>query len=56
MKKNQFNKDREEHGYWETYYTNGKLMYKGNWKDGNQDGYWECYFYSNRKLTKEFNI
>ena len=31
-------------------------MYKGNWKDGNQDGYWECYFYSNRKLTKEFNI
>jgi uncharacterized protein len=43
MQINQYNDKRERHGYWEWYYPNGKLMWKGSYKDGKQDGYWEWY-------------
>jgi len=33
----------EPHGYWEVYWLNCKLMYKGNFYNGNQHGYWETY-------------
>ena len=58
MKKNQRNKDGNQHGYW----SNGKLSYKGNYLNGERDGYWEDY-YSNGRLynkgnyiKKEFHI
>jgi antitoxin component YwqK of YwqJK toxin-antitoxin module len=38
-------------GYWEDYYTNGNLMYKGHYKNGFLDGYWEWYYYSNGNLN-----
>ena len=36
-------------GYWEYYYSNGQLMFKGNYINGKRDGYWRHY-YSNGKL------
>ena len=37
------NEKGEEHGYWEVYYFNGQLGYKGNYINGKEDGYWELY-------------
>ena len=37
------NNKNQPHGYWETYWSNGELWYKGNFKDGKKDGYWEFY-------------
>ena len=39
-----YNEDGEQHGYWESYYDNGQLSYKGNYVNGNRHGYWESYF------------
>lgn len=33
-------------GYWEDYHDNGKLWYKGSYKDGERDGYWIFYYFS----------
>ena len=44
----------ERHGYWELYYSNGQLMYKGNYVDGKQHGYWE-YYHSNGQLWAKGN-
>jgi hypothetical protein len=41
---NLYNDKGERHGYWERYYDNGQLMYKGNYVNGKQHGYWEKYF------------
>ncbi len=42
-------------GYWEVYYNNGNLNYKGNYNnDGQQIGYWE-YYYSNGNLNSKGN-
>lgn len=44
--KNQTDNNGYRHGYWEYYYPNGILSYKGNvWYKGNfingrRDGYW----------------
>jgi antitoxin component YwqK of YwqJK toxin-antitoxin module len=46
---NLFNENGERHGYWEEYYDNGKLAYKGNYVNGKRHGYWESY-YSNGEL------
>ena len=49
---NLYNERGEEHGYWEWYYPNGQLDYKGDYVNGNRHGYWEVY-HSNGDL--EFN-
>jgi antitoxin component YwqK of YwqJK toxin-antitoxin module len=38
----EFDDNNQKTGYWE----NGKLWYKGNYKNGNQDGYWEGYYFN----------
>jgi antitoxin component YwqK of YwqJK toxin-antitoxin module len=43
---NLFDENGERHGYWEQYYDNGQLSYKGNYVNGNKHGYWEDYFYN----------
>ena len=44
-----YNDQDERHGYWERYWDNGQLWYKGNYVNGKQHGYWERY-YPNGKL------
>ena len=46
------NEKGESHGYWECYYSNGQLYYKGNYVNGIKDGYWEEYFYTGKLLCK----
>ena len=46
---NLYNEKGEKHGYWEDYYDNGQLAYKGNYVNGEPHGYWEVY-YENGKL------
>ncbi|MFW5847889.1 MAG: hypothetical protein ACOCVF_03135 [bacterium] len=51
---NQIDDNGNKVGYWEQYYPNGKLFYKGNYVDGKGVGYWEWY-YSNGKLSSKGN-
>ena len=44
-----YNENNQAHGYWEYYYENCNLMYKGTYVDGKQHGYWE-YYHSNGNL------
>ena len=46
---NLYNDKGKRHGYWEYYYSDGQLAYKGNYVNGKNHGYWESY-YSNGKL------
>jgi len=41
--KNQYNSERLRDRYWEVYYSNGQLWFKGNYIDDKRDGYWEWY-------------
>jgi antitoxin component YwqK of YwqJK toxin-antitoxin module len=34
----------KKEGYWEKYYDNGQLEYKGSYKNGERDGIWEWYY------------
>jgi len=43
----------QEHGYWEVYWTNGKLMYKCIYNNGKEIGYAENYY---NKLTKSYYL
>jgi antitoxin component YwqK of YwqJK toxin-antitoxin module len=45
MKKDirQFNEIGYRHGYWEIYWSNGKVYSKGNYHNGKKHGYWEYY-------------
>ena len=49
-----YNEQGERHGYWETYYSNGQLSYKGNYVNGKEHGYWESY-YDNGQLDYKGN-
>jgi antitoxin component YwqK of YwqJK toxin-antitoxin module len=42
-------------GYWEYYWENGKLWYKGNYVNGIQEGYWEWYW-SNGNIAWKGNF
>ena len=46
---NKLNDKGERHGYWEEYWSNGNLDFKGNYTlNGKKDGYWEsCYVNGN---------
>jgi antitoxin component YwqK of YwqJK toxin-antitoxin module len=41
-------------GFWESYYENGQLNWKGNYKDDCLDGPWE-YYYDNGQLSYKGN-
>ena len=51
-----YNEKGEPHGYWELYYDNGQLMYKGNYVDGKQHGYWEWYYSNGQLESKTYYI
>ena len=58
MKKNitPYNEKGKAHGYWESYYSNGKLRYKGKYINGKQHGYWEEYHYNGQLKEKIYYI
>ena len=47
-----FNEEGEPHGYWESYYSNGQLYYKGNYVNGEKNGYWEVYYLGERIMHR----
>ena len=49
---NQYNTNGKKHGYWEEYYSNGNLHYKGNYTNGKIHGYWEQYYYNGKLYYK----
>jgi antitoxin component YwqK of YwqJK toxin-antitoxin module len=49
------NKKGQPHGYWECYWPNGELWYKGNYISGKPDGLWESY-YSDGQLWYKGNF
>ena len=40
----EFDDNNQRTGYWEEYWSNGKLYSKGHYFNGIQDGYWEEYY------------
>ena len=48
------NENNQPHGYWEHYFSNGQLYYKGNYVNGNRHGYWEYNY--NGELIKIYYI
>ena len=53
---NQYNENDERHGYWERYYSNGRLSYKGHYDNGKKVGYWEWYHPNGELWDKELYI
>jgi antitoxin component YwqK of YwqJK toxin-antitoxin module len=51
---NLFDEKGNRHGYWERYWSNGKLDFKGNYVNGNRHGYFESY-YDNGQLYYKGN-
>jgi uncharacterized protein len=43
---NQYDIDGNKTGYWEEYFSNGELDFKGSYKNGLRDGYWVEYYSS----------
>ena len=50
-----YNEQGNPHGYWEVYWSNGQLSYKGNYVNGKEHGYWEVY-YDNGQLSYKGNF
>jgi len=46
----------QAHGYWERYYSNGNICYKGNYLNGDKIGYWEYYILNGELMAKEYFI
>ena len=54
---NELNEAGNKIGYWERYYSNGELSYKGNYSDdGIQTGYWERYNSNGNLWYKKYYI
>ena len=53
---NQYNTNNQKHGYWEKYYFNGNLWFKGNYVNGERHGYWEEYYYNGKLDYKCYYI
>jgi antitoxin component YwqK of YwqJK toxin-antitoxin module len=51
---NPYNEKGNPHGYWELYYTNSNLMFKGNYNDGKPYGYWEFYHFDGKLQQQIF--
>jgi antitoxin component YwqK of YwqJK toxin-antitoxin module len=50
---NQRNENNQRHGYWEGYYPNGQLWWKGNCINDMRHGYWEGYHPNGKVYYKE---
>ena len=46
----------QAHGYWEVYWDNGNLSYKGNYSNVKKHGCWEWYYSNGKPRLKEFYI
>ena len=46
----------QPHGYWEDYYSDGNICYKGNYINGEKNGLWEWYNYNGELMVKEYLI
>jgi len=54
---NRRNDKGERIGYWEEYWSNGNLDFKGNYTlNGKPDGYWEWYDDKGELTEKEFYL
>jgi antitoxin component YwqK of YwqJK toxin-antitoxin module len=53
---NQFNDKGQKHGYWEDYWSNGSLFYKGNFINGERSGHWELYNENGVLDVKKFHL
>lgn len=49
---NLYNAKGEQHGYWEVYFSNGQLGYKGNFVNGKLHGYLEQYYMNGQLRLK----
>ena len=49
---NQFNSWGNRVGYWESYWVEGKVFAKGNFKNGKANGSWKWYYYSGKLESK----
>ena len=38
------NEKGQRHGYWEVYWGDGNIAFKGNYINNEPDGYWEVYW------------
>ena len=41
--KTPYNEKGEPHGYWEVYWGDGNIAFKGNYINGEKNGLWEHY-------------
>lgn len=55
MEKNQIINGVRE-GYWEKYYHNGNLWFKGNYIKGQKIGYWESHYFNDVTALKEYYL
>jgi len=53
---NQYNENKQRHGLWEDYYSNGKLLWKGTYLNGQRHGFWEWYYDNGKLETREFYL
>jgi antitoxin component YwqK of YwqJK toxin-antitoxin module len=51
-----YNELGQPHGYWEHYWSNGQLFYKGNYVNGKRHGYWEIYHSNGQLKYKRYHI
>ena len=42
----------DAHGYWEVFYDNGKLHFKGMFIDNNVHGEYECYYLNGNMVLR----
>ncbi len=52
---NEYNDKGLKEGYWERYYSNGNLNYRGNYINDTKNGYWEVHYYVNGNLCRSGN-
>ena len=53
---NQVNNNGKRIGYWEGYYSDGQLSWKGHYENGKRVGYWEGYYSNGQLSIKELHI
>ena len=51
-----YNENRNAHGYWEVYRTNGSVWYKCFYNNGKEVGYLEHYWMNDNKVKKYYYI
>ena len=51
---NQRNESGYRHGYWEEYWKNGNLWYRGYYDDGKKNGRWVFFHSDNQPLSSGY--